>query len=174
MKKTVFHTNWTSPASKIKNSPGIFRLSAILVFFILLLCIPVLTSAQSNEIIDNLIAETSASYGKAAFLVLSAAEIIPEDADEEEAWAALSERGWNPKNRAKDNPIFLGEFSYIVMEAFNIKGGVMYTLFPSPRYASRELGFKEYIKSDPGAYRNMSGREALQILGRILRQRGQS
>ena len=60
------------------------------------------------------------------------------------------------------------------MEIFNMKGGIMYTLFPSPRYASRELGFKGYIKSDYGAYRTVSGREAIQILGRILRDRGAS
>jgi hypothetical protein len=141
--------------------------------FILLIS-PSRAGAQSNKIVDDLLLETTASYGNASYMVLTAAGLIPESAEEEDALAEAVKRGYNPKGKGIYSPISLGEYSHMLMQVFDIGGGIMYSIFPSPRYASRELGFKGYIKRDFGAYRNVSGREAIQILGRILRERGES
>ena len=155
----------------VSNSPG-SRFWLFTLILLILLIVPAMGWAQSNKIIDDLLRESTASYGNTAYIVLTAAEILPEDTDEEAALYEVGKRGWNPKQKGIYNPISLGEYSHMLMQAFNIRGGIMYSIFPSPRYASRELGFKGYIKKDFGAYRNVSGREAMQILGRILRERG--
>ena len=141
----------------------------VLVF---LLFLPAFLFSQSNDVIDGLLEEEKATYGKAVYMVLSAAEMISEDATADEALTALEQAGWKVKMKAAEEPIQLGTYAYIVMRAFEIKGGIMYTLFPGPRYASRELGFKGYIKRNAGAYRTLSGREALRILGRVLQNKG--
>ena len=142
------------------------------VFFFVHLFLPALLFPQSNHIIDQLLQEEKATYGKAAYLVLTAADMVREEGSEEEAMRRLEEEGLNPRNAGAGEPISLGVYSYLIMRAFSLGGGLFYSLFPSPRYASRELGFKGYIRENPGAYRSLTGREAIAILGRVLRDRG--
>lgn len=152
------------------------RKRKIIVSFILFglvhLFLPVLLFPQSNHIIDQLLQEEKATYGKAAYLVFTAADMLREEESEEEAMKRLEETGLNPQGAGGEDPISLGKYSYLIMRAFSMGGGLFYSLFPSPRYASRELGFKGYIRGDSGAYRSLTGREAIAVLGRVLRDRG--
>ena len=54
------------------------------------------------------------------------------------------------------------------MKAFNLGGGLMYTLFPGPRYAYRELTFLNLLSSKGGPYREVSGLEVVNTLSRVL------
>ncbi|RKX76661.1 MAG: hypothetical protein DRP87_11260 [Spirochaetes bacterium] len=140
------------------------------LYFYLVFSMP----AQSNAVLDSLLEEEKATWGKCSYLVLSAAGIIPEDASEEDAMRTIMERGWQRREKATDEPIKLGRYSFLIMQAFDLKGGIMYTIFRSPRYASRELGFKGFIRGDSGAYRTLTGEEAVRILGRVLEWKGAS
>jgi len=124
--------------------------------------------SQSNEIMDSFLAEERAELGKAAYFVLMAADMIPQDATIETALTELGRRGWKIKIREADSPIKLGEFSLLLMQALEIRGGVMYSVFKGPRYAARELDYRGFItgKSHPG--RTLSGEEALRMLSRVL------
>ena len=147
-----------------------------LLFVLVHLFLPVLLFPQSNHIIDQLLQEEKATHGKAAYLVFTAAGMMQEEgtADEleREAMKELEEAGLNPRGAGSDDPISLGGYSYLIMRAFSLRGGLFYSFFPSPRYASRELGFKGYIRGDSGAYRSLTGREAIAIIGRVVRDRG--
>lgn len=124
--------------------------------------------SQSNEIMDSFLAEEQASFGKAAYFVLMAAEMIPEDATVEAATEELRRRAWKLGPRAADSPIELGEFSLLLMRALGIRGGIMYSVFKRPRYAAREMDYRGFVvgKSHPG--RSLSGEEALRMLSRVL------
>ncbi len=127
--------------------------------------------AQSNALMDDFLAEESASFGKAVYFVMAASAAITEDSSLEEAVDALGARGWLAKDKKPDEPITLGEYSLLIMKALDIRGGIMYRIFPRPRYAARELDYLGFIvgKSHPG--RSISGEEALRMLGRILEWR---
>jgi hypothetical protein len=127
--------------------------------------------AQSNALIDDFLAEESASFGKAVYFVMAASAIIAEDSSLEGAVNALEARGWLAKGKKPDESITLGEYSLLIMKAMDIRGGIMYRIFPRPRYAARELDYLGFIvgKSHPG--RSISGEEALRMLGRILEWR---
>jgi hypothetical protein len=58
------------------------------------------------------------------------------------------------------------------MKAFNIKGGMMYTFFPGPRYAFRTMVSRSFIQSpaDPGL--QVSGEQFLIILDDVLSAEG--
>lgn len=143
----------------------------ILLFGAVHLFLPALLFPQSNHIIDQLLQEEKATHGKAAYLVFTAAGMMREEESEDEAMKELGGAGLNTGGAGPEEPITLGKYSYLIMRAFSMGGGLFYSLFPSPRYASRELGFKGYIRGDSGAYRNLTGREAVAILGRVLRNR---
>lgn len=129
--------------------------------------------AQSNQVIDALLLEERATFQNSVYLILSVAGIIPEEATGEEAVEALKQTDWKIKIKGPDEPIRLGTYSLLLMKAFNIKGGIFYTLFPSPRYASRELGYKGYIKKGVKAGRYLTGRDAIKIMGRVVRAQEQ-
>ncbi|MCF7914992.1 MAG: hypothetical protein K9L66_07500 [Spirochaetaceae bacterium] len=124
--------------------------------------------AQSNETLDRFLAQERAVLGYSAYMVLTAADELPEESSPQEAAMAVSRIGWMDTSTASNDPISLGEYSYLLMKAFDIRGGLMYTLFPGPRYAARELKYLQCIpgKSTPG--RSISGTDAVQILGRVL------
>ncbi len=132
--------------------------------------------AQSNEIIDEVLLQQELSCGHGAYLVLSASAQEEDAASVEDAWQTLLASPWASglaADKEAGDPMSLGEFAYLVMQAYEIPGGLMYRIFPSPRYASRELGFKGIIARDAGAYRNLSGQEALAILSTTARMQSE-
>ena len=99
---------------------------------------------------------------------MTASGRIPDDSSPAEAAASLRDQGWTVPERSADEPLTLGEYSYLLMQAFELKGGVMYRIFPGPRYAGRELAYLKLVKGDTSPYRTFSGEEAIGILGRLL------
>lgn len=126
-----------------------------------------IAAAQTAEYMDGILASKAITVGQASYLVLVAADRLGEEADDAAAFAKLEELGWAPKAAAAD-PIKYSAYSYILMRAFGLKGGIMYSLFPSPRYAYRELTARQMIqgRSDPQA--TVDGAAALRALSRVL------
>lgn len=125
-------------------------------------------SAQSNEVIDALLEEETTSFGQAAYLVLTASARISDDTTPAEAAAEIEGQGWAVPARTAEEPLTLGEYSFLLMQAFELKGGIMYRIIPGPRYAGRELAYLQFIKGNTSPYRTFSGEEAIGILGRLM------
>jgi len=140
----------------------------ILMLAFILLGAVLHVSAQSNEVLDALLEEETTSFGKAAYLVLTASARISDDATPAEAAAEIAGQGWTVPKRAAEEPLTLGEYSFLLMQAFELKGGVMYRILPGPRYAGRELAYLQFIKGNTSPYRTFSGEEAIGILGRLM------
>ena len=125
-------------------------------------------SAQSNEVLDALLEEETTSFGQAAYLVLTAVARISDDTTPSEAAAEIAQQDWKVPARTAEEPLTLGEYSFLLMQAFDLKGGVMYRILPGPRYAGRELAYLRFIKGNTSPYRTFSGEEAIGILGRLM------
>jgi hypothetical protein len=125
---------------------------------------------QSNEVIDSILADDVILYKNGTYLVLTAAGRVDDSAAPAEAYEALEDlkKEWRVSLPGKDVPMTLGDFSYLVMRAFSIKGGLFFRIFPGPRYAAREMKFLGFVKDGPSPYRKISGEEAIGILGRTL------
>lgn len=142
------------------------------LFLLILLSVCISGSwAQSNDIIDSLMEMDEARYGEAVYLALTASDYISERASIRMAMSALHYQGWKLKEREADESISLGEFSYILMKAFNLKGGMFYAMFPTPRYAARELKYLGFIRGFASPNRKLDGHEAIKILGKLMRSR---
>ena len=124
--------------------------------------------AQSNEVIDQLLAEDQATLGNAVYLVFLAADIASEDWSVDESIQELQSRGWGFDDAAPGNVVDLGSFSFILMKTFDMKGGIMYSLFPGKRYAARELAFLGFVPGYASPTRVLEGQEVTHILGRTL------
>jgi hypothetical protein len=140
------------------------------LFFLALAVIPL--GAQSNQILDQLLQQPQARFGDVVYLTLAAAKIVADTATPDQAIQTLQQQNWKAAILAADAPISLGDYSYLLMKAFNVKGGIFYSLFPGPRYACRELGFLKVIPSDARPLRYVSGEEVVRILGNMLALQG--
>ncbi len=140
--------------------------SGTLCVFLLSAVLPL--CAQSNQVLDQLLDEPQALFGDVVYMTLAAAKIVPDTATPAEAVQSLQQQGWNVEALPRDAPISLGSYSYLLMKAFKLSGGIFYSLFPGPRYACRELGWLKVIPADARPLRSISGEEAVRILGRML------
>jgi hypothetical protein len=129
--------------------------------------------AQSNVFIDRFLEEKQATVGDAAFLILAASNLVAEDATADRVMAAVSERSLLPAARGAQDPITLGEVSFLIMKTLGLNGGLMYMAFPGPRYAARELAHLGFIPGNTHPGRTISGQEVMHILGEALQAKGE-
>ena len=121
-------------------------------------------SAQSNARIDELLAQPTATLGHTAYLVLSAAGRIEEDLSVGSAVREAQALGMIAEGATASDIVTFGQFSHLLMESFAVRGGVLYRLFPGPRYAAREVVFHKWSRSDRSPREELSGEEVMRIL----------
>jgi len=137
-------------------------------FFIcaLVLCVFTPLNAQTAQEIESLLATDALTCEQAARFILQAADVS--DLTATEAYSYAIERNWLPAKTSGAANIKLNEVSLLIMRAFNIKGGIMYTAAKNAHYAYRELVQQGIIqgKTDPG--NTVSGEMLLFMIGRVL------
>jgi hypothetical protein len=136
----------------------------ILLFFgvCALLAVPVI--AQTAAELETLLATAKLSYEQAASFVLRAADVTASGS----AFNYAADKKWLSAKAAPNGLATLNEVSLLVMGAFGIKGGIMYSATKSPRYAYRELVHQGIIlgRADPDLA--VSGSRLLFMIGRAL------
>jgi outer membrane protein OmpA-like peptidoglycan-associated protein len=127
-------------------------------------------AAQTADELGAVLDTRKITYHQAARFILAAANVLPGGAD---AFTLSQGKGWVSRRAGADDPISLGGVSLLIMKAFGLKGSILYSLFPNPRYACRELVYLRIVqgRTDPGG--RLDGREFLQILGRVLTHTGE-
>jgi hypothetical protein len=125
--------------------------------------------------LDILLETPQVSGPQAARFVLASAGLLDPGLSGQEAeaaaWKTALEQGWAASPGG--GPFRLKEAAYLVTAAFGIKGGLMYSLFPGPRYAYRELLHLKLIQGRADENSTLSGERLLRILGRVLQYTGE-
>ena len=153
------------------------------IVIVLLFFIPIFLSAQTAAELEAVLKAPSVSCARAAQFVAASigSEAFAESGAESGAASASSQAafeqalnlGWFPRGTAPDEPITLGKLSFLVMKAFDMKGGMMYALFPGPRYAFRAMVSRSFIQTTADPANKPSGETFLIILGAVLGARGE-
>jgi hypothetical protein len=133
-------------------------------FIFLMLAIGLAGFAQSNSEVDALLPQTEARIDSAAYMALAASGLIGEESSPADAYAMLMGKGWLSASHLPSAPIKLDDYCAIVMRSLGLKGGLMYSIFPGPRYAYRELVAKGIVDPSGGPKRDLPGDEVLRIL----------
>ena len=122
-----------------------------LTFFLLL--IPAALHAQTADFIQTLLKTQAVSYEQAARFVLEAADVSGpyNKANGQDAMRFAVEKKWLPKRAEAQDAISMERLSLLIMRAFGLKGGLMYSIFHSAHYSYREMVFQDIIqgRSDP-------------------------
>jgi hypothetical protein len=143
--------------------PALRPLYAALLFTALAAALPAQGLARD---MDALLDSEAVTWAEAARFVLPAAGVGAADAAR--AFAAARERGWLPKTAEPDGAADFAGVSFLLMKAFNLSGGLLYSLFPGPRYAYRELVYKGILQGPHDRSWKVSGSRLITLIGRAL------
>lgn len=140
----------------------------LVLVFALLLAMTLSAAAQSNETIDQILAQEVATIGSAAYVALSAGDLVNDDSSPQKAMEVAIQAGWLDPAVSADDPAGFGQFAYLLMQAFEVNGGLMYRLFPGPRYATREFTYFGWSPVRIGPADRFSGNFLLSVTGIFL------
>jgi hypothetical protein len=144
-------------------------LKKIPLLFCFIAAVPVFISAQTAAELEAVLDSPSVTCVQAAWFTLASA---PSDyalaGGAEGALRTARENGWLSQGAAADDPVSLGDLSFLIMKAFDIKGGLMYTLLPGKRYAFRTMVSRSFIQGAADPAMIVSGERFLHILGNVL------
>ena len=121
------------------------------------------------KLFDDLRAAESVSYRQAALAALAAAgraDLGSMSSADTQTLDSLVLDNIPLRSVDLEQSISTAQFAFLVMEAFPIPEGVMYRLFPSPRYALRDLRFYDILPNELEARDHLDGETALSLLSR--------
>lgn len=119
--------------------------------------------AQSSERISEMIKTDEITFAQASYLIATYKGMVAEDADNNTAFLELVNSGIIKNRYETDDLLTLDNAAYLCAWTMDIKGGIFYSLFKSPRYAFKELQAKGVLPSDVDPIFTVSGREFLGI-----------
>ena len=142
-----------------------FNTLFLTVLFFGLLCAPLF--GQTAAELEELLRVQAVSYGQAARFVLEAADVASLR-DPEQAHAYAVDRSWLPRRTAAANPARLDRISLLLMQAFDLNGGMWYSLTRSSHHAYRELVYQDIIQGRTDPTMTISGEQLLFLINRLL------
>ena len=124
---------------------------------------------------DTLLEAKTITTATAARFAMGAAGLLPPELSGSAAEAAAYEqafsRGW--VKRGPEEAITMKYLAYLLMNVFEIKGGIMYSIFRTPRYAYREMLYRKIIQGSADEGMKVSGHKFLQIISSALNYTGE-
>jgi len=141
--------------------------TGLILFF---LSLPVLIFSQTAADMETILTAEKVNAAKAARFILGAADLLQSGlsgaAAERAAYDMASSKGW-VKIKADQN-VNQKDTAFLIMKAFDIKGGIMYSLFKNPRYAYREMVYHSLIPGRTDQALEVSGPRLLLILDKTM------
>ncbi len=126
--------------------------------------------SQSAEIVEKTVSEEKLSYGTAAYFTAVALGYISDDDSEEDAvnaWKKIGEELSKPaikEDVSAEDFITFENLAWLCYYTWEIPEGLMMHLFPSPRYAFKQLRNDGVIQSSFDPKRIPTGREFLNVI----------
>ncbi|KGE70930.1 hypothetical protein [Spirochaeta lutea] len=128
--------------------------------------------AQSNAVIDEILDQDEVHLSHAAYLLATAGDLLEDSAQPQDALSYMQDAGWVDRGANPQDMVTAELFSYLLMRTLNIRGGIMYSLFPGPRYAYREMVFQSILDSSVGRKDSLSGDQVLRYLATAMENQG--
>lgn len=114
--------------------------------------------------IDTILGQEAITWAQAAWLVGRATGAFDEGVTPEEAAERAAKSGWADTSLREGRRLELQSLSHLLVEALEIPGGFLYSWFPGPRYALRELVYRKIIPGSLDPESSVPGEEALRYL----------
>jgi hypothetical protein len=136
----------------------------------LLIAAPCLLFGQTADRIERLLEQGRVSYRDASLLVLEASGHLDPDKQTgaDDAFSFAVESGWLPKGAQAQDAARLDGLSLLVIRAFDINGGVFFSLFKNEHYAYRAAVYRGIVQGRSDPQMSVSGELLLYTVNRAL------
>ena len=168
-KRKVKKEQITNSKEQVASSKARYNnLNFVICYLLFVICTPL--HAQTADFIQTLLQTPAVSYGQAARFVLEAADVKGhyDKTNGQDCARFAVENKWLPKKTDAQNSASLENLSLLIMKAFGLKGGPMYSLFNSAHYSYREMVFKDLIQGRTDPHMKVSGYTMMLIVSRLL------
>jgi hypothetical protein len=128
--------------------------------------------AQTAERLEQLLEQDRVSYRDATLMVLEASGRLDpaKQTSADNAFSFAMQRGWLPKGAQANSDAMLNGLSLLVVQAFDIKGGIFFSLFKNPHYAYREMVYRGIIQDGADPQMTVSGELLLYTVNKAMDQ----
>ncbi len=123
--------------------------------------------AQTADELEELLQVKTVNYAQAARFVLEAADAAALK-DANAAFTFAAERAWLPEKASAEQAVRLDCIALLLMMAFEVKGGIWYSIAKNPHYAYRELVYQDIIQGKTDPEMTLTGEQFLFIVNRLL------
>jgi len=119
-----------------------------IVFATVLIVLSISLWGQSNELLDQFLERDHADVATSLLLIAQASGNLPMDTNPRDGyqWALEQKFGKHVKKFSPDDSITLGLYYLALFKSFHIRGGGMFNVAGTPRYAALEAEFKGYVE----------------------------
>lgn len=124
--------------------------------------------SQSSEKISDIVNEEKITFGQLSYLIGTCNSWIEDSCSYDEAFSVLKEKKFFQNDKRSDEPARLDEISHAITKALKIKGGLLYRITDSKRYAFKELKAMDIISQNSDPSSKISGRDAIGILYTLI------
>ena len=124
--------------------------------------------SHNADSVTAMIETEKVTFSQVAYFAATYLEFLPDIASDQEAMNAISLRGISS---IPDNPyeqLSYQKFAQICMNTWIKKGGLLYSITKSPRYAFREMQSLGLISYQKYPNQSLSGKEALNIITKCI------
>lgn len=119
--------------------------------------------SQTADSVTKMIESKTVSFEQVAYFAAVSNGLITEDVSVEDAVIALESKIKKSEVKTAD-ALSYEDCAFVCAKAWNIKGGLMFTLFKNPRYAFKEFQAKKYIQESKNPKSKITGRDALYLI----------
>ncbi len=130
-------------------------------------------SAQSSQKLSEYLDVDFLTNAQASYLAAAYKNLIPEDATYSQAFQALKETTPFLNSADENDYITLMDISKIYADAANLRGGLLYRLTKSRRYAFKELKAQGILPETADPSSKVTGRDAIAIFNGCLEKAGE-
>lgn len=128
---------------------------------------------QSNKSIDEILNAENPPFGETALIVLQAANLLDQSDEVQTAMNYINEKGWFRKARyeklKQGSPVTLGDLCLLLMRSFDLKGGIAYSIKPTPYNCTRELQFRNFFYFPDGSpFQKINGTTLITLLSSMM------
>jgi len=145
------------------DSIGLLALPVLIFFILLSAPLPAQTAQRLEEMLDK----SALNWEDAAIFTLEASNQAALS-DPQEAFDFAQSRKWLPKKAQMGDPARLDGVALLLMRAFDLKGGIFYSIAKIPHYAYHECVYQGLIQGRTDPAMSVSGEDYLFILSRVL------
>jgi hypothetical protein len=143
---------------------------SVFLSLIALVALSLPLDAQEGELVNRAVAESPLTFGTGAGLVAALAGAVPSDQPvaPEDAVEVLRFLGYRLPDRGVDDHLTYGNFALLMIQTFDLRGGLRYGIFPTSAAAFEELRSRSLLA--PGVYAGtpIPGVVAVDIISHFL------